>query len=107
MKNLSFIDSKSEYLSNAMQIICNKWTALILAELEDGPKRYCQIEREVNSINPRILSKRLDQLEENKIIKKIKNPDSSTFCLYTLTTKGLDLIPVIKKMSEWGNKYFY
>ena len=106
MKNLSVIDLKNEYLANAMEIICNKWTALILIGLEKGPKRYCEIEKEVNSINPRILSRRLAQLEKSKIIIKTKNPNNPITHSYQLTKKGLDLIPVIEKMSEWGNKYY-
>ena len=45
-------------------------------------------------------------LEEENIIKKVRvNNDSLTYC-YELTKKGSDLLPILKKMSEWGNKYF-
>ena len=103
-KNLIF-ESNEGCLARAMQIIGNKWTALIIEELAEGSRRFCEIERSVSNINPRTLTKRLLYLEEENIITK-KNIDSTSqgHC-YILTRKGKDLIPVIVSMSNWGKKY--
>lgn len=92
-------------IATAMQIIGNKWTALILRDLFDGPKRFCELERSVGSINPRTLSQRLDDLEAHGIITKQSFAEVPPRTEYTLTSKGLDLLPVLKQMAAWGTKY--
>ncbi len=64
------IESKAGCIAGAMEIIGNKWTALILRDLFTGPKRFCELEKSVGKINPRTLSQRLDDLEAHGIITK-------------------------------------
>jgi DNA-binding HxlR family transcriptional regulator len=104
MNHHNTIESKDGCIAKAMDIIANKWTALIIRDLANQPKRYCQLEKSVMGINPRILSKRLFFLEQEGIIDKIILP-SNTIHAYQLTTKGRDLLPILYKMSDWGNKY--
>ena len=101
----SSIEPKSGCIASAMQIVGNKWTALILRELFKGPKRFCELEKSVGNINPRTLSQRLDDLEEKGIITKQCFAEVPPRCDYTLTPKGEDLLPIIKEMSAWGTKY--
>lgn len=93
-------------IASAMQIIGNKWTALILRDLFDGPRRFCELEKSVGNINPRTLSQRLDDLEEHGIITKKSFAEVPPRIEYTLTQKGQDLQPVLEQMAEWGTKYY-
>jgi len=88
-----------------MQIVGNKWTALILRDLFSGPKRFCELEKSVGNINPRTLSQRLDDLEAYGIITKESFAEVPPRTEYTLTQKGQDLRPVLKQMAAWGTKY--
>lgn len=88
-----------------MEIIGNKWTALILRDLAGGECRFCSLEKTVGSINPRTLSSRLDELEVRGIITKITYPEVPPRVGYSLTKKGQDLLPIIKQMAAWGDKY--
>jgi len=92
-------------IANAMDIIGNKWTALILRDLFSGPKRFCELEKSVGNINPRTLSQRLDDLELNGIVTKKSFAEVPPRTEYTLTKKGHDLLPVLKQMATWGTKY--
>ena len=92
-------------IESAMQIIGNKWTALILRDLMNGPSRFCELEKSVGNINPRTLSQRLDDLEEAGIINRQSFAEVPPRCEYSLTEKGRDLLPVLKQMAAWGNKY--
>ena len=92
-------------IAAAMDIIGNKWTALILRDLAGGPKRFCLLEKSVGNINPRTLSKRLDDLEAQGIISKEVFAEVPPRIEYTLTQKGLDLIPILQQMAAWGDKY--
>lgn len=93
-------------IASAMDIIGNKWTALILRDLAAGPQRFGELEKSVGTINPRTLSQRLDDLEQHGIITKQACNESPTRPEYCLTQKGRDLIPVLEQMAAWGTKYY-
>lgn len=99
------IEIKIGCIANAMNIIGNKWTALILKDLFTGPKKFCQFEKSITDINPRILSQRLDMLEREKIIAS-KAQSGSNRKQYYLTKKGTDLLPILQSMAKWGFKYY-
>lgn len=88
----------------AMEVIGNKWTALILRDLTNGPQRFGDFERSIPSLNPRTLSKRLDELAAHQIIECCDS-EGSAHRSYRLTKKGQDLIPVLRSMAAWGEKY--
>lgn len=100
------IEPKVGCIASAMAIIGNKWTALILRDLAHGPKRFSELEKLVDGINPRTLSQRLDDLEKHNIISKKSFAEVPPRIEYRLTKKGQDLIPVLQQMAAWGNKYY-
>lgn len=100
------IEPKIGCIAAAMEIVGNKWTALILRDLCAGPKRFGALEKSVGSINPRTLSQRLDDLEHYGIITKQSYAEVPPRIEYALTEKGEDLVPVLKQMAAWGNKYY-
>lgn len=100
------LEPKVGCIASAMEIIGSKWTALILRDLANGPRRFSELEKSVGSINPRTLSQRLDDLERHSIITKKSYAEVPPRIEYTLTKKGEDLIPVLKAMSAWGDKYY-
>ncbi|HSW37640.1 MAG TPA: helix-turn-helix domain-containing protein [Candidatus Saccharimonadales bacterium] len=93
-------------IASAMAIIGNKWTALILRDLFEGPRRFGELEKSVGNINPRTLSQRLDNLESHGIITKQSFHEVPPRTEYALTKKGQDLLPLLKQMADWGNKYY-
>jgi DNA-binding HxlR family transcriptional regulator len=102
----SSIEPRVGCIANAMEIIGNKWTALILRDLAVGPTHFCELEKSVGNINPRTLSQRLDDLEEHGIITKQPANEGSSRPEYCLTQKGQDLLPVLHQMAAWGTKYY-
>ena len=88
-----------------MEIIGNKWTALILRDLAAGGCRFCSLEKTVGKINPRTLSKRLDELETHGVITRKTFAEVPPRIEYTLTRKGLDLVPILEQMAAWGSRY--
>lgn len=99
------IEPRVGCIATAMEIIGNKWTALILRDLFSGPKRFCELEKSVGSINPRTLSQRLDALEDQDIVTKASYAEVPPRIEYALTQKGRDLLPILKQMAAWGTKY--
>lgn len=100
------IEPKAGCIATAMEIIGNKWTALILRDLCSGSKRFSELEKLVGGINPRTLSQRLDDLESHNIITKETFNEMPPRVTYTLTQKGRDLVPVLQQMAAWGDKYY-
>lgn len=100
------IEEKVGCIASAMEIIGNKWTALILRDLTTGAKRFCELQDSVGNINPRTLSQRLDDLERHGIVTRQSFAEVPPRTEYTLTQKGQDLIPVLQQMATWGNKYY-
>lgn len=99
------LEPKVGCIASAMQIIGNKWTALILRDLFEGSKRFCELEKSVGNINPRTLSQRLDDLEDYGIITKQSFAEVPPRTEYELTPKGRDLQPILEQMAAWGEKY--
>lgn len=100
------LEPKVGCIAAAMEIIGSKWTALILRDLTDGPRRFSELEKSVGSINPRTLSQRLDDLERHAIVTKQNYAETPPRIEYTLTQKGRDLVPVLRQMAAWGDKYY-
>jgi DNA-binding HxlR family transcriptional regulator len=100
------LEPKGSCIASAMEIIGNKWTALILYDLSSGPRRFSELEKSVGKINPRTLSQRLDDLEDHEIITKRAYAEVPPRIEYSLTKKGEDLMPVLRAMSAWGDVYY-
>jgi DNA-binding HxlR family transcriptional regulator len=56
-------------------------------------------------ISPRTLSQRLDEMEHCRLITKKSFAEVPPRVQYTLTAKGKDLLPILKSMACWGEKY--
>ena len=92
-------------VDSAAEILGNKWTPLLLRYLiNEESVRFCQIQELVGGINPRTLCARLEQLEAAEIIAK-RPVDDGGRCVYSLTDKGRDLMPVLQSMQTWSSKY--
>jgi DNA-binding HxlR family transcriptional regulator len=83
-------------------IIGSKWTAIIVHDLSEGPRRFSELERSCPGISPRTLSERLRVLEQEGIIEKHAEPRRAE---YELTEKGTALLPVIHEMSRFGRAW--
>ncbi len=100
------LEKRTGCIASAMAVIGSKWTALILRDLVDGSKRFTYLEKSLAGISPKTLSQRLDELEKHEIITKESFRESPPRIEYSLTNKGRDLVPLLKQMASWGNKYY-
>jgi len=92
-------------VKEATRILGDKWTPQLLRFfINEESVRFCQIQDLVEGINPRTLSARLDHLENEGIITKNATTSDSR-CEYRLTTKGRDLMPILKNMQAWSDQY--
>src|SRR5436189_4738444 len=83
-------------------IVCGKWTLLLVRDLSEGRSRFCELERSLQGISPRTLSLRLRALEEEGIVERHTYPEVPPRVEYLLTAKGRDLLPIIDDMRRYG-----
>jgi DNA-binding HxlR family transcriptional regulator len=92
-------------IASAADIISAKWTPQLIYALSHGVQRFCNLQKEVGGVNPRTLSARLDDLEFAGIVQKTAYAETPPRVEYRLTDKGHDLLPILQRMVEWGEKY--
>lgn len=88
----------------ATRIIGDKWNPRLLYALSQGIDGFCAIQRELDGVDPRTLSDRLDRLEAEGIIAKSAE-DSEHKVRYMLTEKGRELLPIFEQMASWSLRH--
>jgi DNA-binding HxlR family transcriptional regulator len=92
----------------AAEIVCTRWTPLILRELAAGSTRFNDLRRGLPRISPTLLSKRLKELENAGIIDRIAVPSENNReggFAYVLTEAGEELKPVVMGLGVWGQRW--
>src|SRR5919107_344952 len=87
------------------ELVCGKWTMLILRDLAEGSSRFCELERSLAGISPRTLSLRLRALEEEAVVVRETFAEVPPRVEYSLTEKGRALIPLIEDMRSYGREW--
>lgn len=87
------------------EIVCGKWTLLVVRDLAEGRSRFCELERSLQGISPRTLSLRLRALEEEGIVVRQTFPEVPPRVEYQLTEKGRALLPLIEDMRAYGRRW--
>ena len=88
----------------AAEIVCSRWTALVLREMLCGTTRFNDLRRGVPLMSPSLLSKRLKELEEAGVIVTVPTGQPGSF-EYRLTEAGEDLRPVVMSLGIWGQRW--
>lgn len=93
-------------LNFGLEIFGDKWTLLIIRDLMFFGKRYySEFLESAEGISTNILADRLTMLEKQKIILKKKSKEHKQKLIYSLTQKGIDLLPTIISIGVWAEQY--
>ena len=88
----------------ASEIVCSRWTALVLRELLTGTTRFNDLRRGLPRMSPTLLSKRLKELEQAGVIAAHATGQAGV-ADYKLTQAGEDLREVIMSLGVWGQRW--
>src|SRR5262245_6180625 len=90
-----------------LEILGDKWSLIIIRDIVFGNRRHFRelLTRSMEGIASNILADRLKRLVEEGILSKADDPSHKQKTLYSLTEKGIDLVPVLAQMAIWGRKY--
>src|SRR6056297_3633482 len=89
----------------ASEILCTRWTVVLLRELVAGSSRFNELRRGVPRMSPGLLSKRLRELEAAGVVQRERLTGAPEIDAYRLTQAGQDLQPVIEAIGMWGQKW--
>jgi len=87
------------------EIVCSKWTMLVIRDLSEGRSRFCELERSLEGISPRTLSLRLRVLEEEGIVERRTYPEVPPRVEYALTDKGRALAAAVDALGTWAHDW--
>ncbi|MET3575462.1 winged helix-turn-helix transcriptional regulator [Bhargavaea ullalensis] len=88
----------------AVSLLSRRWNALIIFSLLEGPRRFCAVTEQIG-ISNRLLSERLKELEQHGIVSRTVFPDTPSRIEYSLTDKGMALLPVLQEIQTWATRW--
>jgi len=86
-------------------IIGGKWKILILWRLSKNTYRFSELKRQIPKISEKMLTQQLRELESDNIISRKVYPQVPPKVEYSLTDKGITLVPILNMMATWGDDY--
>jgi len=82
--------------------VADKWTALVIGTLEDGPKRFSQIQRHIDGISQKMLTQTLRTLERDGLVSRTVYAEVPPRVVYTLTPLGETICAPIAAIRNWA-----
>jgi len=89
-------------IHDTLDILNGKWKIGIIGTLTFGKKRFMELQREVEGIGAKMLSKELQELEANELIKRTVYDTKPVTVEYEITAYGMTIQPIIQEMAMWG-----
>ena len=89
----------------AAELLCTRWTILIIRELLAGTTRFNDLRRGNPRVPPALLSQRLKTLEQAGIVERTSVPGDPAVMEYRLSKSGLELRPIVETMGRWGYRW--
>lgn len=85
--------------------LSTKWSALILRDLMDGPRRFNELRRSIGRISQKVLTSNLRQMEKHGLLTRTVYAEVPPRVEYKLTELGASLKPVLDTLRWWGEIY--
>ena len=93
-------------ISSSLDIWGDKWSLLLIRDLMDAKQcTYGDFLKSPEKIATNSRAARLQSLEEFGIIEKTEHPASKRKMFYKLTSKGIDMVPILIEITSWADKY--
>ena len=87
----------------ALALLSGKWTSVVLLALAEKPARYGELRARLPYLSDKMLTERLQDLEQNGLVARISDGANLRYPVYRLTERSHSLQPVIEALAGWGN----
>jgi DNA-binding HxlR family transcriptional regulator len=106
MEEIMAVGSYRQFCPVAMaaEVLCTRWTVVLLRELIAGSTRFNDLRRGVPRMSPALLSQRLKELEAAGIVAREATASDPGIFEYRLTSAGLELGPIVDAFGMWGQR---
>ena len=88
-----------------LQIVGGRWKGIVIWNLREEKKRFNELKRILVTINDKMLSQVLRELEEQGVVNRKVYEVVPPKVEYSLTVEGLKLLPIMQAMSDYGGKF--
>ncbi len=92
-------------IETTLMMLGCKWKVLIIRELLNGTKRFCELKKSVKGITQKVLTSKLREMEDLGLLERKVYPQTPPKVEYTLTDIGYSLMPVLESLKSWGKDY--
>lgn len=103
----SCILSQDIELRQVLTLIADKWTVLVIYALARGTLRYGQLQREIQGVSQRMLTRTLRALEQDGLVERKVYPAVPPMVEYSLTPLGETLIEPLTTICRWAENHFH
>jgi DNA-binding HxlR family transcriptional regulator len=89
-------------LRQALDLICGKWTLLVVEVLQSGSRRHAELLQMVDGISQKMLTQTLRKLEADGLVERTVVSSRPLHVTYALTTRGHTVTPILSALHEWA-----
>jgi len=92
-------------IQDTLDLISGKWKIKVISVLLYGKKNFTDLQRQIDGLGAKMLSKELQDLEINGLITRTVNPTKPVTVTYDLTAYGHTLEPIIQALADWETEH--
>ena len=92
-------------IQDTLDLISGKWKIKVVSVLLYGKKNFTELQRQIDGLGAKMLSKELQDLEINRLITRTVNTTKPITVTYELTPYGHTLKPIIQALADWGTEH--
>lgn len=89
-----------------LDMVASKWTALVIGDLEDGPKRFGELKRRLEGVSQKMLTQTLRTLERDGLVTRTVYPSVPLRVEYELTELGRSVTEPLAALRLWAQRNY-
>jgi DNA-binding HxlR family transcriptional regulator len=91
-------------IQQTVALIGDKWKILVICTLRDGRKRFGELQRAMEGITPKVLTRQLRDLERDGLVDRTVYAEVPPRVEYELTDLGVSLLPILQQLHDWAER---
>lgn len=84
-----------------LDLLANKWSALAIGAMEEGPQRFGELQRRLQGVSPKVLTQTLRRLEDSDLVTRTVYPAVPLHVEYELTALGAGAAVPLRMLRTW------